>query len=126
MSRDEIEYSSPIFNAAKEYLDSPKEGLAKLHQLYNDDNNLSERDIADISILAAYFGDPDFAMGAMEKGIRISAGGLFVLWYPAMREVRRTPTFKNFVREIGLVDYWNEFGWPDLCHPVGDDDFVCD
>ena len=29
-------------------------------------------------------------------------------------------------REIGLVDYWKEFGWPDLCRPVGEDDFECD
>jgi hypothetical protein len=26
----------------------------------------------------------------------------------------------------GVADYWKEYGWPDLCHPVGDDDFVCD
>jgi adenylate cyclase len=126
VSRDEIEYSTPIFNAAKEYLDSPKEGLARLHQLYSDESNLSERDITDISILAAYFGDPEFAIEAMEKGNAINASGLFKIWYPVMKEVRQLPRFKEFVREIGLVGYWRKFGWPDLCHPVGDDDFVCD
>ena len=24
------------------------------------------------------------------------------------------------------TDYWKTYGWPDLCHPVGDDDFVCE
>jgi hypothetical protein len=43
-----------------------------------------------------------------------------------MKGVRQLPRFKKYVREIGLVDFWKEFGWPDLCHPVGDDDFVCD
>jgi adenylate cyclase len=126
VSRDEIEYSNPIFNAAKVYLDSPKEGLAKLHQLYSDENNLSQIDITDISILAAYFGDPEFAMDAMEKGNEINAFGFFKIWYPVMKEVRQLPRFKELVKEIGLVDYWKKFGWPDFCRPVGDGDFVCD
>jgi adenylate cyclase len=128
VSGGEIEYSAPIFNAVKGYLDSPKEGLAKLHQLYSDENNLSERDITDISILAAYFGDPEFAMDTMEKSIRKHAVGIFKIWYPVMKDVRQLPRFKEFVRDIGLVDYWKEYGWPDsgICRPVGDDDFVCD
>jgi hypothetical protein len=45
-----------------------------------------------------------------------------------MKVVRQLPRFKEFVSEIGLVDYWKKFGWPnnDICRPVGDDDFVCD
>jgi adenylate cyclase len=126
VSRDEIEWSTPIFDAAKEHLDSPREGLAKLRQLFSDENNLSEVNITDTSILAAYFGDPEFAMDAMEKGIKINTRGLFKIWYPVMKEVRQLPRFKELMREIGLVDYWKEFGWPDLCRPVGDDDFECD
>jgi adenylate cyclase len=126
VSRDEIVHTIPISDGIKEYLDSPKQALIKLHQLYSDENTLSERDITDISILAAYFGDPDFAMEAMEKGIKINALGLFKIWYPVMKDVRQLPRFKELMREIGLVDYWEEFGWPDLCRPRGDDDFVCD
>ena len=65
-------------------------------------------------------------MDAMEKGTKINALTLFQIWYPVMKEVRQLPRFKEFVKEIGLVDYWKEYGWPDLCRPVGDDDFVCD
>jgi len=126
VSSDDIEYSAPIFNAAKEHLDSPKEGLSKLHQLYSDENNLSGRDISDISILAAYFGDPEFAMDTMEKTTKMHAGHLFKIWFPVMKEVRKLPRFKELLKEIGLIDYWNEFGWPDLCRPIGDDDFECD
>jgi len=119
---------SYIFNAVKEHLDSPKEGLSLLHQLYSDEDNLSEVNITDIALFAAYFGDPDFAIDAMERGVKIHARGLFKIWYPVMKKVRQLPRFKEFVREIGLVEYWNEFGWPDtnICRPVGDDDFVCD
>jgi len=126
LSNDEIEYSTPIFDKVKKCLDSPKEGLAILYQLYSDENNLGERDITDISLLAAYFGDPEFAMTAMEEGTKINATGLFKIWPPVMREVRQLPRFKELMREIGLVDYWNRFGWPDLCRPVGEDDFKCD
>jgi hypothetical protein len=30
------------------------------------------------------------------------------------------------MREFGFVDLWKARGWPDLCHPIGADDFVCD
>jgi len=75
---------------------------------------------------AAYFEDPEFAIEAMEKGVRVHGASMTFSWWPVMKEVRRLPRFKEFVREIGLVDYWKEYGWPDLCRPVGDDDFVCD
>jgi TolB-like protein/class 3 adenylate cyclase len=125
VSCDEIIFPDPIHDAAKEYLDSPKEGLAELHRLYSSDSNLSENEITNTSVWAAYFGDPEFAMDAMEKGIRLSSTGLLKIWYPVMHEVRQLPRFKEFAKETGLVDYWNKFGWPDLCRPVGDD-FVCD
>jgi adenylate cyclase len=47
-------------------------------------------------------------------------------WRPAYAPVRKTERFKALVRKAGLVDYWRAKGWPDLCHPVGADDFVCD
>ena len=126
VSRDEIVYSSPIFDVAKEHLDSPKEGLAELHRIYTNDDKLTSREFLTISDWAAFFGDPEFAMEAMEKGVSINGHLLVHSWYPVFREVRQLPRFKEFVREIGLVDYWKEYGWPDLCRPVSDDDFVCD
>ena len=80
---------------------------------------------------AAYFGDPEFALDAMEKGFAIASSVkdfevMWFVWLPHMREVRQLPRFNKLMKEIGLVDYWKKFGWPDLCRPVGDDDFVCD
>jgi hypothetical protein len=40
--------------------------------------------------------------------------------------LRKTERFKNLARKAGLVDYWRVDGWPDLCRPVGADDFECD
>jgi hypothetical protein len=42
------------------------------------------------------------------------------VWFVTAASVRRDPRFVEFVRAIGLVDFWRENGWPDLCRPVGD------
>ena len=75
---------------------------------------------------AAYFGDPEFAMEAYEKAVSMCGTNLYKIWLPVMREVRQLPRFKEFVREIGLVDYWNKFGWPDICHQLDNGDFECE
>jgi hypothetical protein len=125
-SRDDIVYSDTIVDAVKEHLDSPEEGLEKLRRIYSSDDNLSSGETLCISCWAAYFGDIEFAMEAIEKAQIIDASMLYYNWFPVVREVRQLPRFKEFVRKIGLVDYWKENGWPDLCHPVGGDDFICD
>jgi hypothetical protein len=34
------------------------------------------------------------------------------------------PGFKDFLRQLGLVDYWRTTGnWSDFCRPVGEADF---
>jgi TolB-like protein/Flp pilus assembly protein TadD len=39
---------------------------------------------------------------------------------PDMASFRQDPRFADLVTELGLVDYWREYGWPDACQPVGD------
>ncbi len=46
-------------------------------------------------------------------------------WHPSYRELRKTARFKNFVRDIGLVEAWRRNGWPEYCRP-SDNDFACD
>ena len=48
------------------------------------------------------------------------------LWYPAFGALRNAPETKAELRRIGMVDVWRQRGWPDLCRPVGDDDFECE
>jgi TolB-like protein/Tfp pilus assembly protein PilF len=48
------------------------------------------------------------------------------VWMPAFSALRQLPGFKPMLRDAGLVELWRERGWPDLCRPVGDTDFVCD
>ena len=48
-----------------------------------------------------------------------------LLWHPSYAPVRKTERFKTYLRNAGLVDYWRQKGWPDLCHPTTGDDFDC-
>ena len=127
ISRDEIVSSIPINTKLKDYLDSPEEGLMELRRIYSSDDYLNLYDLSMISVWASYFGEPELAMDVIEKHSRMNSLNSY-LWFPIFREVRQLPRFKEFVREIGLVDYWKEYGWPDtnICRPVGDDDFECD
>jgi len=34
--------------------------------------------------------------------------------------------FKAYLRDIGMVAYWQEYGWPAVCRPLGAHDFECD
>jgi TolB-like protein len=47
-------------------------------------------------------------------------------WSSSGRKYRQTADFKDFLRSSGIYDYFRKTGWPDVCRPVGDDDFECD
>jgi tetratricopeptide (TPR) repeat protein len=126
VSRDEILIPSPINNAAKEHLGSPKDGLAELLRFYNDNDFQDLESLTWIAYWAAYFGDPELSMNAIEKVIDIDAENIKHYWQPIFKEVRRVPRYKDLVEKIGLVEVWEKFGYPDLCKPTDDGDFVCD
>ena len=44
----------------------------------------------------------------------------WTIWQPETASFRQDPRFASVVTEAGLLDYWREHGWPDLCKPVGD------
>ncbi|MDH5434054.1 MAG: hypothetical protein OEY19_08920, partial [Gammaproteobacteria bacterium] len=48
------------------------------------------------------------------------------LWTPMHQNFRRSDTFKRLIRETNIFNYWQKHGFPDLCRPIGKDDFECD
>jgi TolB-like protein len=65
-----------------------------------------------------------------QSGSGLSDGYLNWLWLPIdnVRKVRQHPAFQGFAKRIGLVDYWKQNRWPDLCQPApkrGPDAFTC-
>lgn len=69
-----------------------------------------------------YLADLLIPLGAHD--VRSSSPAL--LWSRQYAAYRRSPQFKQFIREIGVFDYWQAQGYPPECRPVGTADFVCD
>jgi len=45
---------------------------------------------------------------------------LWYIWGTNISPFRQDPRFAALVTELGMVDYWREYGWPDVCQPAGD------
>ena len=118
-----------IYAAMKPLLDDPQAALADLHRRAAEARrNRMPLVLMAIAHLAAYFGDADFALDALRETVENTPVyiGLFGVWRPIFRDVRKLPGFKDLVRSQGLADYWRATGkWGDFCHAVGDDDFEC-
>ena len=76
--------------------------------------------------------DPSSA-GSLIENLLVPLGGSFDLgaspfsvWMPRYRAYRQSVEFRERVRKLHTDDYWREHGYPELCRPVGNDDFECD
>jgi TolB-like protein len=78
-----------------------------------------------IAMLAAQFDEPELAVSAWRRTLQGSNAFLIFHWTPLMTPVRTHPDSKDLLRELRLVEYWQQAGWPELCRPMGDDDFEC-
>jgi len=41
------------------------------------------------------------------------------------RRVHELPRTKALVKAMHLPEYWRKVGWPDMCNPLGEEDFEC-
>lgn len=126
VSGDDILISDPICDYAKGHLESPEEALRELRLFYTDYDNQDTGRLPEIAMWAAYFGDREFAMDAMEKAVSLNGSNIIYFWLPLLRAVRQLPRFKAFLKNIGLVDYWNKFGWPEFCRQLDNSDIEWD
>ena len=118
--RDSLQYvaetGSPPDQAMLERLFDREQALTWLREAFAADPDLDYY----VSVWASYYRDDALALAAMQR-----ARDPWTFWLPLTAHLRVTDEFKTLVREMGLVDYWREYGWNDYCEPVGDDDFVC-
>lgn len=113
-----------ISEALVRYLDDALAARKELRRLAAE---ASAPDVVRSSLLAhwaAYYGDTEIALAELEK-IGPSAVDNGLLWRPVLGKVRRLDGFKHIVRNLGLVDYWQAYGWPDFCRPKDGGDFEC-
>ena len=47
-------------------------------------------------------------------------------FFTGYRGLQNSDAAKNAIIQQGVLDYWREHGFPDICRPVGADDFTCD
>jgi len=111
----------PVLSA----FDTPEIVLSTLRSIFSDESTQWPSKLHDIALLAAYFDDPEFALQLKGEEVRNTPVRLGALWFPVMSDVRRLPEFKELVTDLNLLAYWRAYGWADLCHPLGDDDFEC-
>jgi len=117
--------TDPLDASMLKNLDTPLQALAELRRAYVDTGPGNSRLRRNIAIWAGHFGDPMLALDAMRAAIDEQGSLAFSLWYPQLARMRRLPDFKAYLREIGMVAYWQEYGWPPFCQPIDQHDFEC-
>jgi TolB-like protein len=121
---------SRVNQIARKHLDDAPSARRELRKLVGDPRLQGAIfDMAAIAQWAAYFGDDELALDAMQ---RLSKSGAnfgnwaLTLWRSTNQSTRRLPGFKVLLREAGFVDYWRKNGqWNEFCKPAGADDFEC-
>jgi hypothetical protein len=109
----------PMFEAAARLLRSAADKTTPPMELPVFDSQLN--------FVYAYIGGPECMLDWPDKARRSGDyRPILSLWWSLLSSVRKTERFKRFARDAGMADYWHAHGWPDLCHPVEGDDFVCD
>jgi len=73
---------------------------------------------------AARLGDQALAVQLLRSALDDVWTSLFWLWLPVFDEARKLDAFKQLLRESGVVEYWGQHGWPQVCQPQGED-FSC-
>ena len=120
-------YKTP--HAIKSMLHDLNEGnYAKLHSILEvhqaTKTNISSEYIFYAAIAAA-IDAPEMAVDFMELNTADMSTNIFWFWLPLFHDARQLPQFRDLLKKLGLVSYWQEFGWPAICHPQ-DDSFICD
>jgi len=49
-----------------------------------------------------------------------------LIWGPDYAGYRRSPQFDNYIRQSGVLDYWQAHGFPPQCRAAGEGGFECD
>lgn len=63
----------------------------------------------------------DFENTFVNKGFVLSR-----IYNPLARSLFKEQIFRNYLIEIGLLDYWKNHQFPYFCRANGDNDFICD
>jgi len=105
--------------------DPPRLAVQNLRRNYEDARVRGTRtDLLPLANFAVFLGDQELSLEAVRASA--STQNLHGIWRSALNEVRRRPEFADFVRRLGLVDYWRASGdWGDFCQETRDGSVTC-
>jgi DNA-binding winged helix-turn-helix (wHTH) protein/TolB-like protein len=75
--------------------------------------------------LAAFVGEHELAVELMRFALDDVWLALHWLWLPVFDDTRELESFRQLLRDSGMVAYWEQHGWPQVCQPR-DASFVCE
>lgn len=83
--------------------------------------------LADAAVFAAFLRNERLALDYLTIAYeRPGMGAYYLLWHPALRELRRSAGFRTLVGDLGLVAAWRKNGdWGDYCQPAAGSTIAC-
>lgn len=78
-----------------------------------------------VAAIAAHSGDHESAVEVLRTALDDVWTSVFWLWLPVFDDTRQLASFRELLSESGIVEYWQQHGWPEVCQPQGDS-FTCD
>jgi Tfp pilus assembly protein PilF len=121
-----IAVDDPLNSAMLENLDSRQQALEQLRIARAETVAGNHSGLRDIGLWYGHFGEPQLALDAMRAAIDAQGQMMVYLWLPQLAEMRRLPEFRKYMRAIGMVAYWEKYGWPPFCpQPIDQHDFEC-
>jgi TolB-like protein len=114
-----------VHNALVGYLDTPEAGIAEARKLSGEEAYRTNIARINLALWVAFFGDDELALSLLTAALAESRTNTYYIWMPLLARARQRPAFKALVRDLGLVEYWREYGWPPICQPTQGDDFAC-
>jgi len=107
-------------------------GWRRHGEIYDAFRNLDRDHSALAADLVAFAGDalesrsylPDLLipLGAYE----LKSMSPYLLWSQQFAGYRRSKPFQQFIRDSGVLAYWQAHGFPPQCRALGKEDFACD
>lgn len=116
---------TPYMAEYLEVIENPGAVSAILRQAFDDPENQDPSRMALLACHMALNGETELAVAAARRGVlELGFPAPFLYWCPIFKEARQTSGFKQFIRDLGVYDYWRESGnWGDYARPMGEDDF---
>jgi cytochrome c-type biogenesis protein CcmH/NrfG len=85
--------------------------------------------VADDRYFYSFVGAPELSLDFPERFVAIDFAfrpAMSFLWDPVNASLRKTERYRSLLQSAGLVSYWRARGWPEICRPLGTNDFVCE